>query len=249
MFVLPPIANAAGVHALFETAALLAGTQAYWLARRRAGQPSAFAGPSFFILIGALLGAGLGSKAVFWMERPDLLSQFAYQPLALVFNAGQSVVGGLLGGLLGVELAKRFNGVTVSTGDLFVGPILLGLVVGRIGCFLGGLADDTYGLPTALPWGVDFGDGIARHPTQLYEVAFAATLWLALGRAAPRLAGMPGLRFRLMLSAYLLWRLAIEALKPVPYAWPGGMSGIQWVCLLALALYLPGTLIRLRGLR
>lgn len=248
MFVLPPIPNAAGVHALFETAALLIGTQAYWLARRRAGQPSAFLGAPFANLIGALLGAGLGSKVVFWLERPDLFFQFAQHPLALLANAGQSIVGGLLGGLLGVELAKKLHGVTASTGDLFVGPILLGMVVGRTGCFLAGLADDTYGIPTGLPWGVDFGDGLARHPTQLYEIVFAVALWMGLSRAGPRLALVPGLKFRLMLSAYLAWRLLIDALKPIPFAWPGGLSGIQWVCLAALILYLPGTLHRLGSL-
>lgn len=248
MFVLPTIPNAAGAHALFETAALLIGTQAYWLARRRAGQPSAFSGAPFAILMGALLGAGLGSKAVFWLERPDLFIQAAAQPAALLFASGQSIVGGLLGGLLGVELAKKLHGVAASTGDLFVGPILLGLMVGRVGCFLAGLADDTYGVPTGLPWGVDFGDGVARHPTQLYEILFAAALWLALNRSAPRLAAVPGLKFRLMLSAYLLWRLLIDGLKPVPMAFPGGLSGIQWACLLALAVYLPGTLGRLKQL-
>ena len=241
MFVLPPIPNAAGVHALFETAALLIGTQAYWLARRRAGQSSAFSGAPFAILMGALLGAGLGSKAVFWLERPDLFIQAATQPAALLFASGQSIVGGLLGGLLGVELAKKLQGVTASTGDLFVGPILLGLMVGRVGCFLVGLADDTYGVPTGLPWGVDFGDGIPRHPTQLYEIAFAGVLWLGLRRLQGRLAPQPGLLFKMMLVAYLLWRLAIDALKPVPFAYPLGFSGIQWVCLIALIVYLQPT--------
>ena len=53
---------------------------------------------------------------------------------------------------------------------------------------------------------------------------------------------MPGLRFKLMLSAYLLWRLLIDGLKPLPYAWPFGLSGIQWVCTLALSIYLPLTI-------
>ena len=246
MFVLPLLPHAHGVHALFETGALLVGTQAYWLARRQAGQPSAFSGAPFAILIGAMLGAGLGSKAVFWLERPDLFLEAATQPGALLFAAGQSIVGGLLGGLMGVDLAKKLHGVTASTGDLFVTPILVGLMVGRVGCFLAGLADDTYGVPTRLPWGVDFGDGVARHPTQLYEILFAVVLWLVLNRSASRLAAVPGLKFRLMLSAYLLWRLLIDAIKPVPVAWPGGLSGIQWVCLLALLFYLPGTLRRLR---
>jgi prolipoprotein diacylglyceryltransferase len=116
---------------------------------------------------------------------------------------------------------------------------LLGLMIGRIGCFLAGLADGTYGNPTSLPWGIDFGDGVSRHPTQLYEIAFAGVLWVVLARWRTALADRPGLLFKLMLVAYLLWRLLIDALKPVPFAYPLGLSGIQWVCLLALLCYLP----------
>ncbi len=148
-----------------------------------------------------------------------------------------------------MELAKRLTGVRQSTGDGFVTPILLGLAIGRVGCFLAGLSDGTYGLPTDLPWGVDFGDGIGRHPTQLYEILFAILLWASLRHASPVLAAVPGLGFRLMLSAYLLWRLGIDFLKPLPFAYPGGLSGIQVICLLALALYLPKTLHQLRALR
>ncbi len=80
----------------------------------------------------------------------------------------------MLGGLIGVEIGKKYAGVTESTGDRFVMPILVGLIIGRIGCFIAGLHDDTYGNPTALPWGIDFGDGIPRHPTQLYDIAVRA---------------------------------------------------------------------------
>ena len=243
---MPALDNPAKIHTLFEAAALLLGTQMYWWQRRHAGLPTAASGAPFAVLMGCLFGAGIGSKAVFWLERPDLLVQYWGLWHVVFLQSGQSIVGGLLGGLLGVELAKKLHGVTASTGDLFVTPILVGLVVGRVGCFLAGLADDTYGIPTRLPWGVDFGDGLARHPTQLYEILFAAVLWLVLKRSAHRLAATPGLKFRLMLSAYLLWRLLIDAIKPVPVAWHGGLSGIQWVCLLALLFYLPGTLRRLR---
>jgi prolipoprotein diacylglyceryltransferase len=53
-------------------------------------------------------------------------------------------------------------------------PLAIGIAVGRLGCFFAGLDDFTYGTPTTLPWGHDFGDGIARHPVQLYESAAMA---------------------------------------------------------------------------
>lgn len=74
---------------------------------------------------------------------------------------GQSIVGALIGGLLGVELAKRLAGVAASSGDHFVLPLAAGIAIGRVGCFIAALHDDTYGEPTTLPFGVDFR---RRHP-------------------------------------------------------------------------------------
>ena len=100
---------------------------------------------------------------------------------------------------------------------------------GRIGCFLAGLADDTYGKPTHLPWAVDFGDHVPRHPTQLYEIVFLAGLALVLS--------LPwrwpeGARFRVFMGGYLAWRVAIDFLKPQPLV--GGLNLIQWACVAGL---------------
>ena len=225
------------VHGILETLGLMAGFTYYRYLRARAGAASVISGGEFAVAVGCIFGAALGNKLVFWLEVPHLLPLHWDQPAAWL--GGQSMVGGLLGGLLGVEIAKKLAGVTRSTGDAFVYPILLGLMIGRVGCFLAGLADGTYGLPTELPWGVDFGDGIPRHPTQLYEIAFAAVLWFILRHLQPAFAPQPGLLFKSLLVAYLAWRLGIDSLKPVPFAYPLGLSGIQWVCLAALVLYAP----------
>ena len=70
-------------------------------------------------------------------------------------------------------------------------PLLLGMALGRVGCHLAGLTDGTYGTATTLPWALDLGDGVARHPTNLYEIGFllllAGLLWWA--RAPPAAAG------------------------------------------------------------
>jgi len=83
---------------------------------------------------------------------------------------GKTIVGALVFGLIAVELFKRYIGLHQSTGDLYTIPLALGIAIGRIGCFLTGLSDNTYGTPAKLPWAIDFGDGIPRHPTQLYEI-------------------------------------------------------------------------------
>ncbi|MDD2767581.1 MAG: prolipoprotein diacylglyceryl transferase [Methylococcus sp.] len=237
------IRNAAlahGVHSVLEMMGMALGARYYFFLRRKAGSAPPLSSPNYAVLVGCLLGAAIGNKTVFWLDMPQLWAE--HGGILGFFRGGQSMVGGLLGGLIGVEIAKTLAGVRQSTGDFFVFPILLGLMIGRVGCFLAGLYDDTYGLPTLLPWGVDFGDGIARHPTQLYEILFAALLWTVLRLLQIRCAVEPGLLFKLMLSAYLLWRLGVDSLKPVPYPHPLGLSGIQWVCLLALAVYAPLTL-------
>jgi phosphatidylglycerol---prolipoprotein diacylglyceryl transferase len=229
-------AIAALTHALFEYGGIALGVLLYRRARQRSGLPALTAAGSFALFSGLLLGAAIGNKAVFAIERPDLIAAWwAGGPLVL----GQSIVGGLLGGLIGIELAKALTGQRASTGDLMVTPIIAGLMLGRVGCFLAGLHDDTHGLPTALPWGVDQGDGVPRHPSALYEIAFLAALGTGLHHGQARWAAVPGLRFKLFLSAYLLWRLIGDSLKPVRVEYAGGLSGIQWVCALALLAYAP----------
>lgn len=227
------------VHALFEAAALSVGAYYYRYLLRREGVSVSdlLSGQRYAVLLGCIFGAAIGNKLVFWIEIPHLLPLYWNKPE--VWFAGQSMVGGLLGALIGVELAKKLSGMHRSTGDAFVFPVLLGLIIGRMGCFIAGLADGTYGLPTTLPWGVDFGDGIARHPTQLYEIAFAAVLWPILLSLRKRWSGQSGLLFKLMLSSYLLWRLLIDSLKPVPFDYGFGLSGIQLVCAIALVFYAP----------
>jgi prolipoprotein diacylglyceryltransferase len=232
-----PTPLALPLHQLFEALGIAAGAQYYRLLARRQGLGALMAPGRFALLSGCLLGAAIGNKAVFWLDQPQLWPALAHD-WTRVFG-GQSMVGGLLGGLLGVEIAKRLTGQPRSTGDTFVFPCLLGLMIGRIGCLLAGLHDDTYGLPTSLPWGVDFGDGIARHPAQLYEIGFCLALWALFRRWQAALAREPGLLFKCWLWAYLAWRLMVDGLKPVLYAYPGALSGIQWVCLLALLVYTP----------
>jgi phosphatidylglycerol:prolipoprotein diacylglycerol transferase len=210
------------VHSVMELAAFALGG---WLWRRsRKGTPLLSGqGPDFPALIGCILGAMLGSRLVNWIQEPGPLWLAGMLRLP-----GQSMVGGLLGGWIGVELGKLGNGFRRSTGDAYVQPMLWALVVGRIGCLLAGLNESTHGQPTSLPWGVDLGDGIARHPAPLYEMIFVALFaWILQRwpRSAPE-----GLKFRICAGGYLLWRFVVEFLKPAP--WKAlGLSGLQWVCL------------------
>ncbi len=76
-------------------------------------------------------------------------------PLYLV--GGKTVVGGLLGGWMAIELTKRLLGIRRRTGDVFAIPLAVGIAIGRIGCFLTGPSDLTWGVSTAAPWAIDAG--------------------------------------------------------------------------------------------
>jgi prolipoprotein diacylglyceryltransferase len=223
------------VHFVFEWLAILLGVQVYRAIKRRKKQESLLQGATFMVMLGCIFGAAIGNKLVFALEYPQLWQENGW----LTLLQGQSIVGGLLGGLLGVETAKKISGIHYSTGDDFILPLIIGTIIGRIGCFLAGLHDGTFGIATTLPWGMDFGDTIYRHPTQLYDMLAVSMMGLVLYMNRQSLLCVSGLAFKLYLAGYLFWRLLIDSLKPVPYAYWLDLSGIQWTCLLALLLYLP----------
>jgi prolipoprotein diacylglyceryltransferase len=220
-------------HPVFETLAYGAGYAVFRRLRERRGD--VVAEPQrWTVLAAAAVGALLGSRLLGLAEQwPTVRAAWQSRHLLalLVSPGGKTIVGGLLGGWLCVEVAKRLSGIRRRTGDLFALPLCVGIAIGRIGCFIAGLADDTYGKATHLPWAVDLGDGIGRHPVQIYEILFL----ILLGMAVSTKAKLPeGARFRIFLGSYLAWRLAIDFLKPQPLV--GGMNLIQWVCLAGLVI-------------
>ena len=171
-------------HLFFESLSYGVAFAVYLRLRRRFGDP--VAPPLRWAAVAAAVaGAALGSKLLFWLEDPELTLQNLHNPAYLV--GGKTIVGALIGGLLTVELLKRYVGLRTSTGDLYAIPLAVGIAIGRIGCFLTGLSDNTCGTPTSLPWGVNFGDAIPRHPTQLYEIAFLLALIPSLYRVLNRI--------------------------------------------------------------
>jgi len=217
-------------HALFELLAYTCGFQLYLFLRRRWSRAAVPLETNLWLIVGCVFGALVGAKLLAWLESP--LHYWENRANLSALLGGKTIVGGLLGGWVGVEIAKRRLHVTHSTGDVYVFPLILGMCLGRVGCFLTGLADHTYGVHTSLPWAVDFGDG-ARHPTQLYEIAFLLVLG-ALIALRMRRPYENGSLFRLFMLGYLAFRFAVEFIKPVydPYL---GLSMIQLACLAGMA--------------
>lgn len=204
-------------HLLFEVLAYVVGFCLYLVLRRRQGDEIDNS-IRWSLVTAVFVGAVVGGRGLAWLDQPG----------------GKTLVGALLGGWIATELTKRRLGIRQPTGDVYVLPLVIGIAIGRIGCLLTGLSDGTYGVSTSLPWGVDFGDGVHRHPTALYESLFMAALVLPLRRFARGAAR--GDLFKAFMATYLGFRLLVDMLKPaVPLAL--GLTGIQWACLAGLAYY------------
>lgn len=219
-------------HTLFDALAYAIGFRLFLLQRRRFGD-TIDTRARWSVVAAAILGAAIGSKVLFWLVDPAETLAHWRDPVFLF--GGKTIVGGLIGGLVGVELEKRWSGITRRTGDLFAMPLAVGIAIGRIGCFLSGLPDRTYGTPSSLPWAVDFGDGIPRHPTQLYEAAVMAVAAVVLARLTRR-PHREGDVFKVFMVTYFGLRLAVDALKPEVrlLLW---LSSLQWASLAVLVYY------------
>ncbi|MEH7094561.1 prolipoprotein diacylglyceryl transferase [Neobacillus vireti] len=219
-------------HLLFESLAYFIGFRVYLYTRNKERIPL---DKAIWVVVGATLGAAIGSKVLYWFESPEKTVENWNNIIYLV--EGKTIVGGLLGGLIGVETAKKWIGWTRSTGDDFVLPLTIGMMIGRIGCFLTGLDDHTYGTPTTWITGIDFGDGMKRHPTQLYEIVFLLLLLILLTYLKRKHLGWEGLLFQLFMLSYLFFRFLIDFIKPTPHPYLI-LNNIQLASLLGIIYYI-----------
>ncbi len=223
------------LHVILETLAFFTGFRYFLYLRKKKGDhyPSS---ERIYIIIAAIFGALLGSRIIGSLERPGEL--FTTDNIFWYIYNNKTVLGGFLGGLFGVELIKKLIGYKQASGDLFVYPIILALIIGRIGCFSMGVYEETYGVATNLPWGLNLGDGILRHPVTLYEIVFISILWASLFFIAKNKSLEDGALFKLFMIAYLFFRFSLDFIKP-HYPIILGLSTIQLASLLGLVYYLP----------
>lgn len=207
---------------------------------------------SLSLMAGCALGATLGAtlmSALFvpWHELPARLAEGS----AFI---GRTVIGGIAGGIVGVELTKKLVGHARSTGDAFALAIPPGHALGRIGCLLQGCC---FGTPTTMPWGLRYPAhsfahashvaagalprsaplSLAVHPAPLYELAFDLTIWACLIWARPRLRAHGSL-FRFYLTSYALFRFLAELVRgdsSAPVGFP--LKPVQVLLLFAALAY------------
>ncbi len=190
------------------------------------------------IYIAALVSAFLGAKVVYlaaegWMfwDAPDRW---------MIWATGKTILGALLGGYAGVEVAKKMTGYTSATGDWFAVIAPVGIVLGRVGCLLHGCCLGRACAPAW--WTIADAHGVARWPAVPVEIAFnvlALAIFLLLIRMEkfrPHLAArLRGQHFHLYLMAYGTFRFAHEFVRATPRM-SGAFSGYQIAALVCVAL-------------
>ena len=230
------------IHAVLEFFAFAVGYQ-YFLYRKRNGQPDPLPrDKEWWIIVGMAAGALVLSRLVAALENPEL---FFSNPGILYYVSGQTITGGLVGGIIGVEIAKKILGIKRKTGDLFVYPLILAMIIGRIGCFLTGVTDGTVGLVCNLPWCLDQGDGLLRHPTSLYEIGFLILAWLSIKWIEKRNGAKQGDLFSLFIFGYSVFRFIAEFIKPRHELWIG-LSSIQLLMFMVMLYYFVYFILRYR---
>ncbi len=149
----------------------------------------------------------------------------------LGFSNGKTIVCGMVGAYLGVELVKWIYRIRIKTGDSFAVPMAVAVGIGRLSCFVAGCC---YGTPTDLPWGVQFPnvDLLPRHPTQLYESLFHLVMAGVLAGLQHRNM-LPGQLVKLYIMTYLVYRFGTEFIRPEPQMWVG-LTAYQWFALAML---------------
>lgn len=227
------------IHTLFDLLALLASVGAGWLVIKTylyddLEQTAGKLGYGYFIFLflGSIGGAYFFGTLNLWFSGHD--------------GFGRSILGSLFGATMSVELYKLLfkRHQKKSTGYIYVVPFCVLVIVGRIGCLLSGIDDYTYGVPSTLPWAMDFGDGVLRHPVAAYEslsmLGFLISVIVLLRRNRPQFIAAS---YYLCVGFYGAQRYVWEFLKPYePLI--AGQNIFHFLCL-ALVVY---SFIMLKGI-
>ena len=177
------------------------------------------------VYVAALVGAFLGAKLAYlaaegWKDigHPDMWLRLA---------TGKSILGALLGGYASVELAKRWVGYRSVTGDWFAMIAPLGIILGRVGCWLHGCC---LGHACEPAWfTVRDAKGVERWPAVPVEILFNAVMLISFA-VLRRRGYLAGQHFHVYLIAYGVFRFAHEFFRDTPRL-VAGFSGYQFIAL------------------
>ncbi len=199
-------------YGLMLAVAFLFGT---WLALREARRVHVDEDRLVSVILVALVAGVLGARGLYVLEHVAEFRREWGSVLAL-WQGGLTLYGGLVAGTFaGLLAARRWQLPMWSVADLLVPSLAIGVVIGRMGCFLNGCC---YGRPTRLPWGVTFPPdsfaglefGNAKlHPAQLY-FALAGLVLFAIVWPLRLRVRTPGVLFWTFITLFALVRIPLD---------------------------------------
>lgn len=208
------------IGSLFNALGYAVGALLYWHEAKR--RNLATDGMGRIVLIGAVAGVLLARLVERISEGGQLVSFLDPS------SGGRTILGGVIGGWLAVEITKRRMGIKTSTGPMWAVALPAGEFFGRIGCWFNGCC---FGRVCSLPWGVHQHDAV-RHPTQFYLAGSAAIIFGIVWWARDRTRVFP-----LYLLLWSVSRFIIEFFREPVGRTSGGINPAQLAC---IALFLVG---------
>ncbi|MDD5086612.1 MAG: prolipoprotein diacylglyceryl transferase [Candidatus Nanoarchaeia archaeon] len=159
-----------------------------------------------YIIIGAIIGSRIG-HIIF---NPGTIQSFL--DLFRIWEGGMSFQGGFIGAILFSFIYIRKNKMNFwKVADTITPSIPIAQAIGRIGCFLRGCC---YGIPTSLPWGIQYL-GEVRHPTQIYSSIFLLGIFFFLSKQKYK-KSFNGSLFLTYIAIYSIFRFFIEFIRADP---------------------------------
>ncbi len=170
--------------------------------------------------------------------------------------AGLVIFGGVIAAVpVAAWFLKRKKIPLLKMTDILIPSLTLGIALGRIGCFLNGCC---HGIPTELPWGVEFPESCiagsvfqnqAIHPSQLYETIYSFIIMgILLIRSRTRL--FVGELSFIFLVLYGLARFINETIRfyrSSMIMFNIGSLDITISMMISLAMFLTGIILLVRG--
>lgn len=197
----------------------------FW-SRKWKSEPGAFA-----VFVGAICGAFLAAKVMFLLAEGWMV--IGQDRWLLQWAVGKSIVGALLGGYAGVEVAKKLVGLNEPTGDWFAVGVPFSIAMGRLGCWIYGCCPGKL-CDSPSWWALADKEGNDRWPAVPLELGFNLLFVVAVLPFVIRKAGQ-GQLFHFYLISYGLFRFWHEFHRATP-KWGDTFSGYQLGALALIAL-------------
>ncbi len=236
----PVIFHVGGFALTWYSLAITLGILAGILVALREGRRKGIGKDEIYALaLWGIIGGFIGARLFHVVENLDYYGANPWTIFALQ-KGGLAIWGGVIGGALAVAIYAKRRGLPLARlADGAVPALLVGQIIGRIGCIVNG---DAYGGTTSLPWGFVYSHpdalipghlwGVPTHPYPVYEMIWNLAILLSLWLVRTRLK-TDGLLFFGYVFLYSIGRFVLSFVRQEKI-WFWGLQEAQVVALIAL---------------